>query len=185
RACRPRFLGPRTRHMQSDPPVGTRGFPSRDGGFRSPASAVGVLKTPIARRANQRGSTQTVAVETLSLARRVAPPSQKRGTIQQQQQQQQQQQRSTMRKSRATLNSTAAGATAAVSDAGGVMARTVVINSNSVTRSSGGVRKAGKVVKADVAFNRRGTGAATTKATTPRTTPRQQSPPTTGTPTTA
>ena len=141
--------------MQSDPTVETRGFPSRDGGFRSPASDVGVLKTPIARRANQRQMTQTVAAETLARTV-VGPASLKRGTTQQQQQQQQQQ--TTMLKSRAALNSTDAGATAAVADGGGVLARTVVINSSSSTGR--------KVVKADVAFNRRGTGGAATKGIT-------------------
>lgn len=146
--------------MQSDPPVGTRGFPSRDVGFHSPASAVGVPKTPLARGANQRQITQTVGVETL--AGRVGPPSLKRGRLQQQQ--------TTMRQSRAAFNSTAADATAAVADAGGEMAKTVVLN-------SGGSSTGKKVVRTDVAFNRGDTGATATKGITPP----PQSPPTTGT----
>lgn len=138
--------------MQSDPTMGTRGFPLRDGGFRSPASAVGVLTTPIARRANQRQITQTVAVETL--ARRVGPPSLKASSGQQQQQQDR------MQTGKEILNSTAAAAArAATADAGGVMARTVVINSTSNNSGRKGVKAAEDVVL----FNRRmtnSTGAA-------------------------
>ena len=132
RASWPRSLVLRTLHMQSDPTVGTRVFPSRDGGFRSPASVVGVQKTPIARRASQRPITQTVAVETL--ARSVVPPVVKASSVQQQQQQHQQRQ-DKMQKSSATVNITAA-ARAAADNAGGVMAKTVVINSSSIGKKN-------------------------------------------------